>query len=299
VTAPRFEVETMEPLRLQGSPELLACELMSPFAWRDRDEALHLLVRAVPPLDAHDPVTGRIWYGRGEPDGLTFRMDDHPAIEPGPGPLDCGGCEDPTWVPSEDECLVYYTGLDVHGDGQLLYARGPSPRELRKCGVALASSKTERNTKEAAVDQAGDGRWRLFYEYSQDWRSKVGLAFGQGPHGPWDEQPEPFAPREGRWDCWHLSTGPLVMTDRRRPVMFYNGSDRAPKWGVGWVIFDADLATVVARSDDPLILPPEQSWHGRDICFVASAVPIDARLIWLFGSRNDRKLFRATVRRNY
>ena len=74
----RFEVESIDALCIDGPPDLLRCELMSPFAWSSLDGNFHLLIRAVPPADANDPVTGRIWYGEGEPDGCTFRMDDKP-----------------------------------------------------------------------------------------------------------------------------------------------------------------------------------------------------------------------------
>jgi predicted GH43/DUF377 family glycosyl hydrolase len=223
-------------------------------------------------------------------------MDDKPLLEPGPGPLDIGGCEDPTVVPTGKESVVYYTGLDERGDGQMLYAVGPDIRRLEKRGVALASSKTERNTKEAAVERTSDGQWRLFYEYSADCHSRVGLAYGPGPSGPWDEQEDPFDVRPECWDSWHLSSGPLVMTEADAPVMFYNGANRDAVWGVGWAVFDRGCTTVVARSQRPLIAPPPQTFEGRDISFATSAVETE-REIWLYLSRNDHRPFRARVRR--
>ena len=225
-------------------------------------------------------------------------MDDRPCLVPGPGPLDAAGCEDPTVVPVEDELLIYYTGLDIHGDGRMLFARGRDAHSLEKCGVALASSKTQRNTKEAAVERTGDGRWRLFYEYSQDCKSKIGLAYSTGPKGPWDEGPDPLQARAGHWDCWHLSTGPLLMTDPKMPVMFYNGSNRYPEWAVGWAALAEDCSSVIERSDEPLLGAPDVVWQGRDICFAASAIPIGDDRIWIYHSRNDRRLFRATVRQH-
>ena len=59
--------------------------------------------------------------------------------------------------------VVYYTGVDqTRSSGQLLYAIGPDARHLTKRGIALASSKTEGNTKEATIEQTADGHWRLF-----------------------------------------------------------------------------------------------------------------------------------------
>jgi predicted GH43/DUF377 family glycosyl hydrolase len=291
-----FEVIAIEEVAVEGPSPLLEQDLMSPYVWRAADGQLALLLRAVPRPLAPDDITGRIWFGQCSHDGLTFRMDDEPLIVPGPGPLDINGCEDPTVVPTGDAFVVYYTGLDANGDAQMLYAEGPDVRSLRKCGVALASTKTERNTKEAAVDRTSDGQWRLFYEYSAGCRSRIGLAFGQHPQGPWDEQADPFDARAQGWDSWHLSTGPLVMTDPDAPVMFYNGSDRDADWGIGWIVFDRGCSRIVARCDQPLIGPPERAIDGRDIAFAASAVQTEDE-IWLYFSRNDRKPLRARLRR--
>jgi predicted GH43/DUF377 family glycosyl hydrolase len=293
---PLFAVSAIEPVEVAGPRELAACDLMSPFVWRTSGGGLSVLLRAVPGSRRPDDATGYIWHGECAEDGLRMRMDETPLIVPGPDDLDIGGCEDPTVVPTGEDCVVYYTGLDSRGDGQMLYCEGPDIRRLTKRGVALASSKTERNTKEAAVERTSDGHWRLFYEYSRDCRSRVGLAYGRGPHGPWSEQDDPFVARPESWDSWHLSTGPLLMTDPETPVMFYNGADRDAVWGVGWIAFDRDCTHVVARSAEPLIAPPQHRFDGRDISFAASAIQAEEE-IWLYGTRNDRRLFRARVSR--
>jgi hypothetical protein len=43
----------------------------------------------------------------------------------------------------------------------MLHAAGPHSHNLCKEGVALASTKTAGNTREAAIDCTGDGQWRL------------------------------------------------------------------------------------------------------------------------------------------
>src|SRR3546814_12612057 len=109
----------------------------------------------------------------------------------------------------------------------MLYATGQSRDALEKQGVALASSKTMGNTKEATVGRTADGHWRLWYEYAAENASRVGLAIGPGVAGPWDEQPTPFLPRPKSWDNWHLSTGPMLMNDPNSPVR------RAEERGLG------------------------------------------------------------------
>ena len=289
-----FTVERLDPVMLDGPEELLGQELMSPFVWsRPGGVGLEVLVRAVPPDLSNGQESGWLWYGRSADDGLRFRMDDAPVLVPGDGP-DSRGCEDPTVVPVEGGLVVYYTGVDGDGAGRLCHATGPDARSLTKRGVALSSSKSERNTKEATVLRAG-GRLLLLHEYSRDGHSLIGLAIGDDDAGPWDEDGDPFGPRPDRWDSWHLSPGPLLH-DPEHPVLFYNGADRRADWGIGWAALSPDLSRATERCRDALIAPPSDREDGRDINFAASLVE-RGDAIWLYLSRNDRELWRATVRR--
>ncbi|GGB40396.1 hypothetical protein GCM10011380_32300 [Sphingomonas metalli] len=293
-----FNVKRIETVTLDGPAALMARDLMSPYVWREPDGRWGIMVRAV--VRQGEPLvdTGRIWAGWSD-DGRHFTMLDAPSIVPGPGDHDAGGVEDPTVVRTADGYVVYYSGvLADHAHGELSYASGPALDRLVKSGVALASSKSEGNTKEATVDRTADGRWRLFYEYAADQASRIGLAIGPDVGGPWTEQPTPFMPREDSWDDWHLSTGPLLTDDPARPVMFYNGATRDARWRIGWVAFDADYARVVARGIQPLLTPPPADDRGAtDIAFAASVVVEDDR-IWLYYSLEDRKLARALIRRS-
>ncbi|MGN8000821.1 SDR family NAD(P)-dependent oxidoreductase [Sphingomonas sp. 22176] len=79
---------------------------------------------------------------------------------------------------------VYYTGVDAHADGDMLYATGPSRDRLEKRGVAMASAPSQGNVKEATVDRTEQGGWRLFYEYAAHDASLIGLATAPGVAGP-------------------------------------------------------------------------------------------------------------------
>lgn len=292
-----FNVKAIEDVTIEGPPELMARDLMSPFVWREGDGRYAMMVRAVVPPGQELVDTGVIWAGWSD-DGQHFRMLDRPSIVPGPGDHDAGGVEDPTVVQTDAGYVVYYSGvLADHSHGELSYAAGPTLDALTKSGVALASSKSEGNTKEATVDRTADGGWRLFYEYAADEASRIGLAVGADVAGPWDEQPTPFTPRENSWDDWHLSTGPLLTDDPARPVMFYNGATRDARWRIGWVAFDAEYSRVVARGIQPLVTPPPvDDRTATDIAFAASVVVVDGA-IWLYYSLEDRRLARALIRR--
>ncbi len=292
-----FTVEKIEPISLERPDAIADHPLMSPYVWRLDNGACGLLVRVVAPAGARDFHTGSIWYGESE-DGLHFRLDDKPVIAPGQGEKDDGGCEDPTLVLDGGRVLVYYTGVDAdYSTGRLMLADGPDVHHLTKRGVALASTKSAGNTKEATIDRTPDGGWRLFYEYAHAEASRIGLAVGPGACGPWDEQPHPFSVREKSWDSWHLSTGPLLTTDKERPVMFYNGATHDARWRIGWVAFDAEYRKVVDRCIEPLIVPPPQPERGMtDIAFASSLIAEGDTAI-LYYSVADARLARAHIRR--
>lgn len=293
-----FNVKRIERITINGPPELTRRDLMSPFVWREPDGRWGIMVRATVPPGEPLTDTGQIWAGWSD-DGVRFAMLDAPSIAPGPGDHDAGGVEDPTVVCVDAGYVVYYSGVRAdHAHGELSYAVGPSLDRLEKSGVALASSKSEGNTKEATVDRTADGRWRLFYEYAADEASRIGLAIGADVDGPWTEHPTPFMPREDSWDDWHLSTGPLLTDDPATPVMFYNGATHDARWRIGWVAFDADYTRVVARGIEPLLTPPPVADRSAtDIAFAASVVVVDGA-IWLYYSLEDRRIARALIRRS-
>jgi predicted GH43/DUF377 family glycosyl hydrolase len=294
-----FNVEEIQSVVLNGPMSLCGRSLMSPYVWQEPDGRYGIMVRAVPAPDQTQSDTGEIWAGWSR-DGIMFEMLDAPSIVGGPEENDIGGVEDPTVVRMDDgSYVVYYTGVAADmAHGELFYATGPSIDKLRKTGVALASTKSMGNTKEATVGRTADRRWRLFYEYAAENASRIGLAIGEGVDGPWTEQPTPFMPRVDGWDNWHLSTGPMLTDDPDRPVMFYNGATRDARWRIGWIAFSRDCLSVVDRCVQPLLTPPPvEDRTDTDIAFAGSVI-CESGDIWLYYSLEDRKLARAHIRRS-
>ncbi|ESQ85103.1 hypothetical protein AEAC466_05175 [Asticcacaulis sp. AC466] len=292
-----FNVEELQDIVLDGPPRFTSRDLMSPFVWK-AGKRYGIMVRAVPSHDQEKTDTGEIWAGWSD-DGVSFKMLDRPAIVAGPDAQDAGGVEDPTVVQREDgSYVVYFTGVSSDmTHGEMFYAVGASLDRLQKTGVALASTKSMGNTKEATIGQTADGHWRLFYEYAADGASRIGLAIGTNIDGPWTEQPTPFMPREDGWDNWHLSTGPMLMDDPDCPVMFYNGATVDARWRIGWVAFQRDCLSVADRCVQPLLTPPPVADRtDTDIAFAASVI-VDDGQIWLYYSLEDRRLSRALLRR--
>jgi predicted GH43/DUF377 family glycosyl hydrolase len=292
-----FVVERLDAVTLSAGSPLAGMDLMSPFVWRE-GERYRIMARGVPdPLTPTDP-TGVIGAGESH-DGLTFTMDPKLAITAGPGPLDAGGCEDPTVLHTKkDGYLIYYTGVDAaRAQGAMMLAAGPDLASLTKRALVLKAPPGEGNIKEATLAQTPAGDWRLFYEYAAKEASRIGMARGPTPQGPWTVLPDPFGIREDRWDNWHLSTGPIVPGDGADPVMFYNGATHDARWRIGWISFDPGFTRVTGRGVEPLIEPPPaEDRAATDIAFAASTV-MEGERIALYFSLEDRILRRALVRR--
>ena len=271
---------------------------LSPFVWRDG--ANHpILLRLVPRSENPAEKISRIHLGTSE-DGLHFQIGGVPVIAPGPEAVDRDGCEDPTLATVGDQVFVYYSGWNESDKrGQMLLATGPDAAHLEKQGVKLASTQKVANPKEATLVSVMDGTWRLFFEYAGEGASKIGMASAPAVDGPWTLLEPPLIARPGGWDGWHLSPGPMLMTDPARPVMFYNGATRETRWRIGWIVFDADCSRVISRGAEPLfdLAPPAPG--DTDIAFAASCVETDdGAAVWLYYSVADKDLFRATLRRS-
>ena len=293
-----FNVEQIDSIAMVGNIAVSSRDLMSPYVWRTDDGSYAMLVRAVPRL-GETGDTGTIWCATST-DGLCFTATDVPVLCPGPGPDDIGGCEDPTPVFRPDgSVVIYYTGVDAsRTHGEMLYATGLSIDRLEKQGVAMQNTPSQGNIKEATVDRTKSGGWRMFYEFARNEASLVGLAVSDGIAGPWTDESDPFAPRTDSWDSWHLSTGPLLTSDKDRPVMFYNGATHDARWRIGWVAFDAEYTKVVGRCLEPLITPPPSLERtATDIAFAASVVIVGDE-IWLYYSLADTHLYRAIIRQS-
>ncbi|TVV76016.1 glycosidase [Sphingomonas solaris] len=292
---PAYVVERLDDVTVDEGSMLDGMDMMSPFVWKEGD-AYRMLVRGVPdPLGPHDP-TGLIVCGTSD-DGLGFTLDDHLAITPGRFGDDAGGCEDPTVLRTGDGYLVYYTGVDAaRAQGSLILAAGPDLASLEKRALMLKAPPGEGNIKEATLAQTGAGDWRLFYEYAADNASRIGMAGGPAPEGPWTVLPDPFGIRENSWDNWHLSTGPIVQVEGRDPVMFYNGATHDARWRIGWISFDPGFTRVTGRGIEPMLVPPPPvDRAATDIAFAGSCT-IEGDRIALYYSLEDRILRRALIR---
>jgi predicted GH43/DUF377 family glycosyl hydrolase len=287
----RIKITEDVELKLEASPQLAAMYHLSPYVWRD-EARYAMLLRVVNQSDVAKEKVARIHYGSSE-DGLRFSIDEIPVLPPGPADEDLDGCEDPTVGVHEGSCYVYYTGWNQkRGEANLMLAVGRTARKLNKRGVAIPSSAEYRNPKEATLHRAASG-WRLFFEYSRNDRSCIGLAAGEAIDGPWSVVPDPFRLRPNGWDRRMLSPGPLVHVADRL-IMFYNGAENDDHWKVGWISFNDDLR-VSERCDHPILHGSRPEPGARDMAFANSAIVVDRSQLWLYYSVGDMQMRRASI----
>lgn len=294
-SAPRFALLRRERLRLNAGAPLCDMYTLSPFVWETRD-GFGLLVRAVNHSEIATQKVARIYHGVSS-DGIDFAMDAQPVIAPGPGELDHDGCEDPTLALCDGTYYVYYTGWNQSElRGELLWASGSDLHRLEKRGVAIEGTSLMANPKEATIVSAGDGTWRLFFEYARGGASRIGMAVSDSVSGPWSVREDPFAARPALWDSNHLSTGPILLSNPQRPMMFYNGANEKAAWRIGWIEFDATFEHILARCDDPLIVPHEPPTDGdTDIAFAASCIARGTQRTDLYYSIADKDMYCAVL----
>lgn len=288
-----YKVVRAEELKLECTSPLSGMYKLSPFVWEESD-GYRILFRAVNPSEDATQKVARIYYGISY-DGIAFKMGDGPVIAPGTNNNDKDGCEDPTVVRQNDNFLVYYTGWNqTKLEGNLLVAKGPEIESLTLSGIALESKQPYINPKEATVTKLKDGEWVLFFEYANENRSKIGVAYSERAEGPWKTEREFLPAVSDSWDSYHLSPGPVLTDSANQTVMFYNGADENAHWRIGWLILDRE-GHIVERSKHPLITPPQGEPGDSDIAFAASAILVNKE-IWLYYSIADKATFRAILR---
>jgi beta-1,2-mannobiose phosphorylase / 1,2-beta-oligomannan phosphorylase len=288
-----FAVRDIVRLDMVKPPALESYFVLSPFV-SPSNHGYRMLVRAVNPSPDSAEKIARIHAATSQ-DGLRFVVEDRPAIAPGPTQDDRDGCEDPGAAVDAAGWHVYYTGWNQEFDRAcVMYASGIDTAHLEKRGVALRDGDPFKNPKEVTVAQGDDGWWNLIFEYASDGKSQIGIARSESVSGPWKVvRGKVLDQRPASWDNWHLSAGPVFRVGNQQ-VMLYNGASSDPKWRIGWMVFDGDYHSTIARCDEPLIVPPTPQGDDTDIAFAASVVPCDDG-VWLYYSVADRYLYRATI----
>ena len=128
----------------------------------------------------------------------------------------------------------------------------------------LKAPEGQGNIKEATLAQAGDGSWRMFYEYAADEASRIGMATSPKLGGPWTPVECPVTIRQESWDNWHLSTGPIVTCRAATRSCSTMARRTMRAGGSAGSTFDPIYSKVVDRCIEPLVVPPPAEDRAGD-----------------------------------
>jgi len=208
--------------------------------------------------------TSRIGYAESA-DGLHFKIDPQPVLEPAAAYERGGGVEDPRVVRIGTIYYMTYTGYNRH-DAQLCLATSQDLRHWRRRGVILPAYKgawTTGWTKSGAiVPERIDGKWWMYYlgtrrDADGKDRDYMGLANSDDLLHWSDATKQPVLERRpGAFDDRVMEPGPPPLMTSAGILLLYNGANDKLVYGPGWVLFDkADPRRVAARCDKPFIIP--------------------------------------------
>src|ERR1035441_7879940 len=208
--------------------------------------------------------TSRIGYAESA-DGLHFKIDPRPVLDPAAAYERGGGVEDPRVLRIGTIYYMTYTGYNRH-DAQLCLATSPDLRHWRRHGVILPAYKgawTTGWTKSGAiVPERIDGKWWMYYlgtrrDSDGKDRDYMGLASSDDLLHWSDATKQPVVERRpGAFDARVMEPGPPPLVTSAGILLVYNGANDKLVYGPGWILFDkADPRRVVARCEKPFIAP--------------------------------------------
>ena len=208
--------------------------------------------------------TSRIGYAESA-DGLHFKIDPRPVLEPVAPYERGGGVEDPRLLRIGTIYYMTYTGYNRH-DAQLCLATSPDLRHWRRRGVILPAYHgawiTGWTKSGAIVPERIDGKWWMYYlgtrrDSDGKERDYMGLASSDDLLHWSDATKQPVLDRRpGSFDARVMEPGPPPLVTSAGILLLYNGANDKLVYGPGWILFDkADPRRVVARCEKPMMEP--------------------------------------------
>jgi predicted GH43/DUF377 family glycosyl hydrolase len=267
------------PVLRPAAPPWMAAGAFNPAA-AIVDGKTVLLFRA---RDAHG--TSRIGYAASA-DGLHFKIDPRPVLEPAAPYERGGGVEDPRVLRIGAVYYMTYTGYNLH-DAQLCLATSPDLRHWRRQGVILPAyhgTWTTGWTKSGAiVGERIDGKWWMYYlgtRHDSDGKDRdyMGLASSADLLHWTDATRQPVLDRRpGEFDDRVMEPGPPPLVTSAGILLLYNGANDKLVYGPGWILFDkTDPRHVLARSGKAFMrpsLPWELVGTVPNVIFLEGATP--------------------------
>ncbi|NGP76358.1 family 43 glycosylhydrolase [Balneolaceae bacterium YR4-1] len=253
-------------------------DVFNPTAWSD-GSTIYLLYRA------EDSTGIGQWNGTSRlglatsTDGINFKRNEKPVLEPTePWELP-GGVEDPRVVKIEDTFYLTYTAYDGE-TARLAMATSPDLKSWKKLGLVFPDSGW---TKSGAIlPHKVNDKWWMYYGDTNIW-----VAYSEDLIH-WQPIEEPvLKPRKNYFDSRLVEPGPQPLMTNRGILLLYNGANENLVYETGQALFDAnDPSKLIARSDSSFLKPNtqlEQEGQVPNVVFIEGLARLENTWFLYYG----------------
>lgn len=255
-----------------------AKDVFNPAAWTD-GEKIYMIYRA------EDSTGIGEWNGTSRlglaesTDGVTFKRNPDPILEPTePWELP-GGCEDPRIVRIDGTFYLTYTAYDGK-NARLALASSPDLYNWQKHGLVFPD--LEWSKAGAILPEPVEGTYWMYFGDTNIW-----AAYSEDLIN-WTMIEKPvLEPREGKFDSRLVEPGPPPLMTDEGILLLYNAADEDLVYETGQVLMDAgDPTKVIARSDTSFLQPEtrlEQDGQIPNVVFIEGLVQFEDQWFLYFG----------------
>jgi predicted GH43/DUF377 family glycosyl hydrolase len=268
-----------------------------------KDGEVNLLVRV------EDETGAGTWHGTSRiararsSDGVHFKMDDKPVLEPTEWYESKGGTEDPRATPMMEDGYHYmtYTGYRYEDKtARLALARSKDLTHWEKLGLVVPGWKGHKDHPEwsksgAIVPQKVGGEYLMYFLATspESAHEQMYLARSQDlSHWTPDKLPV-LSAREGYWDGILVEPGATPFVDRQGNIhMTYNGDAPPNGYAAGEVVFSGkNPRDVIRRSNTPLLEvtePFEREGQVGNVIFLEGMTKFKGKVFFYYGAADDK-----------
>ncbi len=262
-----FEKYDGNPILIPQGNTWEAKDVFNPAAWTN-GKKVFMLYRA------EDSTGIGKWNGTSRiglatsTDGIHFKREPDPILEPTETWELPGGCEDPRINKIDETFYLTYTAYDGE-TARLALATSKDLHDWKKHGLMFPDRGW---TKSGAIlDKPIDGKYWMYFGDTNIWAAWSTDLLN------WNVVEKPvLKPRKGKFDSRLVEPGPSPILTAKGILLLYNGANNELVYNSGQVLFDkGDPTKVIARSDTSFLQPDSHlERHGQipNVVFIEGMV---------------------------
>lgn len=253
-------------------------DVFNPATWSD-GSTIYMLYRAEDSTGIGEwNGTSRIGLATST-DGINFKREDEPVLEPTEEWELPGGCKDPRIVKIDDTFYLTYTAYDGE-TARLALASSTDLRNWEKHGLVFPDSGW---TKAGAIiPKKINGKYWMYFGDTNIWAAHSQDLLN------WTAIEEPvLKPRKGKFDSRLVEPGPTPIISNRGILLLYNGADQDLIYESGQALFDPEDPTkLIARSDSSFLQPDtelERTGQVPNVVFIEGLARLNGSWYLYYG----------------